>query len=41
MQSSFHQGDPAFYQLMKGATAVSTFSGQVGTATVWKLRKTP
>jgi len=39
LQSSFHQGDPAFYKLMKGATAVKSFSGQVGTATVWKLRK--
>lgn len=37
LQSSFHQGDAAFHQLMKGATPVRSFSGAVGTATVWKL----
>lgn len=37
LQSSFDQGDPSFYQLMKGATAITSFSGTVGTATVWKL----
>jgi Ca2+/H+ antiporter len=41
LQSSFHQGDPAFFQLMKGAARVRTFSGAVGTATVWKLRSHP
>lgn len=38
LQSSFDQGDPAFLQLMKGATAITSFSGAVGIATVWKLR---
>jgi 4-amino-4-deoxy-L-arabinose transferase-like glycosyltransferase len=38
LQSSFDQGDSAFYQLMKGAIQVKSFSGAVGTATVWKLR---
>lgn len=37
LQSSFSQGDPAFYKIMKGATRVTSFSGAVGTATVWKL----
>jgi 4-amino-4-deoxy-L-arabinose transferase-like glycosyltransferase len=41
LQSSFRQGDPAFYQVMKGAVPVKSFSGDVGTATVWRLRKTP
>jgi 4-amino-4-deoxy-L-arabinose transferase-like glycosyltransferase len=41
LQSSFHQGDPAFFQLMKGAARVRTFTGAVGTATVWKLRSNP
>jgi 4-amino-4-deoxy-L-arabinose transferase-like glycosyltransferase len=40
LQSSFNEGDAAFYKLMKGATAVKSFSGAAGTATVWKLRIT-
>jgi 4-amino-4-deoxy-L-arabinose transferase-like glycosyltransferase len=39
LQSSFRQGDAAFLKLMHGARAVKTFSGTVGTATVWKLTK--
>lgn len=39
LQSSFNQGDPSFYTLMKGATAVMSFKGPVGTATVWRLRR--
>lgn len=38
LQSSFRQGDPSFHQLMKGAIRIRSFSGAVGTATVWKLR---
>ena len=37
LQSSFNQGDVSFDKMMKGATAVTSFSGAVGTATVWKL----
>jgi 4-amino-4-deoxy-L-arabinose transferase-like glycosyltransferase len=37
LQSSFTQGDAAFHQLMEGAVRVQTFTGAVGTATVWKL----
>jgi 4-amino-4-deoxy-L-arabinose transferase-like glycosyltransferase len=37
LQSSFSLGDASFLQLMKGAVKVRTFSGPVGTATVWKL----
>ena len=40
LQSSFTEGDAAFDKLMKGATAVTSFSGAAGTATVWKLRIT-
>jgi 4-amino-4-deoxy-L-arabinose transferase-like glycosyltransferase len=40
LQSSFTEGDAAFYKLMKGATAITSFSGAAGTATVWKLRLT-
>jgi hypothetical protein len=40
LQSSFTEGDASFHQLMVGAVAVKTFSGAVGTATVWKLRTT-
>ncbi len=40
LQSSFNEGDAAFSKLMKGATAITSFSGAVGTATVWKLRIT-
>jgi 4-amino-4-deoxy-L-arabinose transferase-like glycosyltransferase len=39
LQSSFKQGDSAFYALMVGATRVKIFSGAVGTATVWQLRQ--
>lgn len=38
LQSSFNEGDASFTKLMKGATPVTSFSGTVGTATVWKLR---
>jgi 4-amino-4-deoxy-L-arabinose transferase-like glycosyltransferase len=38
LQSSFNQGDTSFYKAMKGATAITSFSGAVGTATVWKLK---
>jgi len=38
LQSSFDQGNAAFYVVMKGATAVTSFSGAAGTATVWKLK---
>jgi len=38
LQSSFNQGDPAFYEIMKGAVPITSFSGAVGTATIWKLR---
>jgi 4-amino-4-deoxy-L-arabinose transferase-like glycosyltransferase len=41
LQSSFSMGDPSFHQLMQGAVQVRTFSGAVGTATIWKLRGTP
>ena len=41
LQSSFNEGDPAFHQLMRGAVPVKSFSGAVGTATVWKLRQRP
>jgi 4-amino-4-deoxy-L-arabinose transferase-like glycosyltransferase len=37
LQSSFKQGDPAFLVLMKGAVRITSFSGAVGTATIWKL----
>jgi 4-amino-4-deoxy-L-arabinose transferase-like glycosyltransferase len=39
LQSSFNQGNAAFHELMVGAVPVKTFSGAVGTATVWKLRQ--
>ena len=39
LQSSFNQGDPAFYQLKKGATPIGSFTGVAGTATVWRLRR--
>jgi hypothetical protein len=38
LQSSFDQGDASFFKIMKGATAITSFSGAVGTATVWKLK---
>jgi 4-amino-4-deoxy-L-arabinose transferase-like glycosyltransferase len=38
LQSSFDLGDPSFHRMMNGAVPVRTFSGAVGTATVWKLR---
>jgi 4-amino-4-deoxy-L-arabinose transferase-like glycosyltransferase len=40
LQSSFSEGGVTFEKLMKGATALTSFSGAVGTATVWKLRIT-
>jgi 4-amino-4-deoxy-L-arabinose transferase-like glycosyltransferase len=40
LQSSFNEGDAAFKKLIAGATPVTSFSGAVGTATVWKLRIT-
>jgi 4-amino-4-deoxy-L-arabinose transferase-like glycosyltransferase len=39
--SSFNEGDAAFNELMVGAVRVKSFSGTVGTATVWKLRQAP
>jgi 4-amino-4-deoxy-L-arabinose transferase-like glycosyltransferase len=39
LQSSFKEGNAAFQELMAGAVPVKTFSGAVGTATVWKLRQ--
>jgi 4-amino-4-deoxy-L-arabinose transferase-like glycosyltransferase len=41
LQSSFKEGDASFRELMVGAVPVKTFSGAVGTATVWKLRQAP
>jgi 4-amino-4-deoxy-L-arabinose transferase-like glycosyltransferase len=41
LQSSFTEGDPAFHALMKGAVRITSFSGAVGTATVWRLKGTP
>jgi 4-amino-4-deoxy-L-arabinose transferase-like glycosyltransferase len=38
LQSSFELGDPAFHQLMRGAVQLGSFSGSIGTATVWKLQ---
>jgi len=38
LQSSFDEGNAAFHVLMRGATSVASFSGEVGTATVWKLQ---
>lgn len=38
LQSSFNQGDISFTKLMAGATPITSFSGAVGTATVWKLK---
>lgn len=40
LQSSFTQGHAAFHQLMQGAVRMKTFSGPVGTATIWKLEGT-
>ncbi len=40
LQSSFTEGDPAFHKLMVGAHRLRSFSGAVGTATVWKLGPT-
>jgi hypothetical protein len=39
LQSSFDEGDPAFDQIMKGAVAIRSFTGEAGTATVWKLKR--
>ena len=41
LQSSFTEGNASFHELMVGAVPVKTFSGAVGTATVWKLRQAP
>ena len=41
LQSSFNEGNAAFRELMIGAVPVKSFSGAVGTATVWKLRSVP
>jgi 4-amino-4-deoxy-L-arabinose transferase-like glycosyltransferase len=41
LQSSFTEGHAAFHELMKGAVPLKTFSGPVGTATIWKLKGTP
>jgi 4-amino-4-deoxy-L-arabinose transferase-like glycosyltransferase len=41
LQSSFKEGNASFHQLMVGAVPLKTFSGAVGTATVWKLRLAP
>jgi hypothetical protein len=38
LQSSFTEGHASFHELMKGAVPVRTFSGPVGTATIWKLK---
>lgn len=38
LQSSFNQGDHVFHEMMRGAVRVTSFSGAVGTATVWRLR---
>jgi 4-amino-4-deoxy-L-arabinose transferase-like glycosyltransferase len=38
LQSSFTQGNRQFHQIMHGAIPIKSFSGAVGTATVWKLR---
>ncbi|HXS66802.1 MAG TPA: glycosyltransferase family 39 protein [Streptosporangiaceae bacterium] len=40
LQSSFTEGHASFHELMKGAVRVKSFSGPVGTATVWKLKGT-
>jgi 4-amino-4-deoxy-L-arabinose transferase-like glycosyltransferase len=37
LQSSFNEGRAAFHELMRGAVRITSFSGPVGTATVWKL----
>jgi 4-amino-4-deoxy-L-arabinose transferase-like glycosyltransferase len=41
LQSSFTEGDAAFHELMAGAVPIKSFSGAVGTATIWKLRQAP
>ena len=38
LQSSFTEGNVSFDKAIKGATAITSFSGAVGTATVWKLK---
>ncbi|HET7017908.1 MAG TPA: glycosyltransferase family 39 protein [Streptosporangiaceae bacterium] len=40
LQSSFTEGHASFHELMKGAVRVKSFSGPVGTATIWKLKGT-
>jgi 4-amino-4-deoxy-L-arabinose transferase-like glycosyltransferase len=41
LQSSFTEGDSAFHELMVGAVPIKSFSGAVGTATIWKLKQAP
>jgi hypothetical protein len=41
LQSSFTEGNRQFHQIMQGAIPIKSFSGAVGTATVWKLRTAP
>ncbi len=41
LQSSFSTNDPAFHEMMRVAVRVITFSGAVGTATVWRVRGRP
>ena len=40
LQSSFNEGHAAFHELMRGAVRITSFSGPVGTATIWKLKGT-
>ncbi len=40
LQSSFTEGHAGFRELMRGAVRVKSFSGPVGTATIWKLKGT-
>lgn len=40
LQSSFNEGNISFDKAMKGAIAITSFRGAVGTATVWKLKIT-
>ena len=38
LQSSFDLGGAAFTQIMRGAVPIASFTGEAGTATVWKLK---
>lgn len=40
LQSSFTQGNPAFHELMHGARSITSFTGPIGTATIWILKGT-